>query len=99
MRVSIALALLLSSSCFYSVNPNVGLFTCSTNADCGSNWHCNSTCSIPGFNPYCVENGYCDPCPDTSSDPQNCGGCGIACAPMQTCINAVCIVFAPEDAG
>jgi hypothetical protein len=99
VRKPAVLALLLSSACAFSVNPNVGYFTCASNVDCGSGWHCNSTCPVPGFNAYCVEDGYCDPCPDTKSDPKNCGACGEVCGATESCINAVCIGLMPPDGG
>jgi len=30
-------------------------------------------------------------CIDTSSDPLNCGGCGVACAASQACVNGTCV--------
>jgi hypothetical protein len=41
-------------------------------------------------------------CVDTSSDPVNCGGCGVVCQPGQSCVNGLCqLVCAPptQDCG
>jgi hypothetical protein len=83
--------LLPLAACIYKVNPNQGLFSCAGDTDCASGWHCNLSCSVPGFDPYCVQDGFCDPCPDTHSDPANCGGCGIVCGSGMSCINDLCV--------
>ena len=91
--------LLLLTGCLYKLNPNQGLFTCASNSDCGSGWHCNLSCPVPGFDPYCVQDGLCDPCPDTQSDPANCGGCGFSCSSGQSCINSACVDNGLLDGG
>jgi hypothetical protein len=93
------LVLLLLTACFYKVNPNQGLFTCATNSDCGSGWHCSDSCAVPGFDPYCIEDGLCDPCPSMESDPANCGGCGIVCGTGQSCVNSACVDSEVPDSG
>jgi hypothetical protein len=42
------------------------------------------TCAAQGL----TDCGYCT---DTASDPSNCGGCGIACGPGSSCLNAACL--------
>lgn len=40
---------------------------------------------------------FCDRCVDTSTDEQNCGGCGVTCAPGVECVGGTC--GAAGDAG
>jgi hypothetical protein len=34
-------------------------------------------------------------CVDVSTDPANCGGCGVVCGPGSSCANGVCLLTAP----
>jgi hypothetical protein len=66
-------------------NPETG-FCCPSGQTCCSNPHKDSCCP-PGQ--LC-----CDPatnsCADITTDPANCGSCGEACGPCQTCLNGQC---------
>jgi hypothetical protein len=76
------------------------------NNQCGSNEMCSGgTCQCAG-GPGCTGNEKCCPnvptagdhCFDVTSDPQNCGGCGVMCGPLESCIQGMCMVTqcAPE---
>ena len=89
--------MLLVAGCRYSLDPNVdpnldgGGFTCASDGDCGDGWHCNLSCQLSGFAPYCLPDSECDPCPDLQTDSRNCGGCGNACGANEACISGLCI--------
>ena len=54
--------------------------------------------STPAGGPNCPEGQIVclDACIDPLTDPVNCGDCGIACGPDQTCLDGICIDMAPE---
>jgi hypothetical protein len=84
-------------ACRYSLDPDVdpnrdgGGFTCASDSDCGAGWHCNLACDAAGFEPYCLPDSECDPCPDLETDKQNCGSCGNACGTNEICISSSCV--------
>ncbi len=64
--------------------------------DCRPSGDCATTCTpacTAGNDPLCCS-GIC--VADISTDPQNCGGCGITCNPGQLCCNRQC--KDPQDA-
>ncbi len=63
---------------------------CATDQTCaGGTCHspvgCNGGPACPPVDLCCATG-----CEDTSSDPNNCGGCGHVCAPGQSCVESVC---------
>jgi hypothetical protein len=96
-RLGTASLALILCGCRYGLNPDVdpnrdgGGFTCASDADCGSGWHCNLSCQRSDFTPYCLPNGECDPCPNLDGDSANCGKCGNACAPSEECFQGQCV--------
>ncbi len=78
-------------ACRYSVDPDGEKFHCSSDSDCGSGWHCFSSCKSAAFSAYCVQDSACDACPDLTSDPHNCGSCGTVCSASETCVDSVCV--------
>ncbi len=92
MRAGAVLAAgLFLLSCRYSVAPDGEKFHCASDSDCGSGWHCFTSCRRADFSPYCIPDGSCEACPDLASDPRNCGTCGTACAAGESCLDGTCI--------
>jgi hypothetical protein len=53
---------------------------------CKSTVACNGGPACKGSLTCCSEG-----CTDTTADPQNCGGCGMPCAPDDTCVSSLCV--------
>jgi hypothetical protein len=71
-----------------------GSLACSSNADCPAGQMCAAmqgvcvaACTAPDI--------LCGlQCVNPSSDPANCGECGISCSPTQACVNGTCVTQA-----
>jgi len=60
-----------------------GTQACTQDADCPSGSFCDRAIDGSGTR-------RCSVCADITTDPRNCGGCGIVCSAGHTCENAVC---------
>lgn len=87
-----------ADGCEVSISTNVNNcggcnFVCSNNnmltRSCGGG-ACNGTCNA-GFAD-CNFNKLADGCEtNTSNDRNNCGGCGVVCSVLQSCVNSTCL--------
>jgi len=98
------LAILVTSGCVSSVNPDLGRFSCASADDCGGGWECHAqvdgggrcfkagTCQAVevcnGVDDTC--NGAIDEGFDLKTDSLNCGACGHPCGAGTACEASVC---------